>query len=262
MQKIYNYLSPLRIDHWVKNLVIIFGFIFAFFFKKFNIFDIKILFLGFFILCISASSNYLINEYCDREFDKNHPVKKWRYFIKNKESPLYVSFKYLLLILILISLSLLINNTFLYLNLFFLFCGIIYNLKPFRLKDILIIDVILEALNNPLRFLMGWFLVFPKAYPPISIILFFWLVGCFLMTMKRYSEYKFILEKGTSPIKYRLSFKKYNLDNLYNLSLFYCLFSFFFFTIFFIKYKIEQYLKTCCMLFIYIYLEFQKKNSQ
>ena len=126
MQKIYNFLLPLRIDHWVKNLVIIFGFIFAFFYKEFNIVDIKILFLGFFILCISASSNYLINEYCDREFDKNHPVKKWRYFIKNQESFIYVIFKYFLLIFTSISLSLLINNTFLYLNLFFLFLYLKY----------------------------------------------------------------------------------------------------------------------------------------
>ena len=48
-----------------------FRLIFAIFYKDFNLM-IKI-FAGFFVLCISASSNYLINEYCDRDFDKNHP---------------------------------------------------------------------------------------------------------------------------------------------------------------------------------------------
>lgn len=263
MSKLNNLLMPLRVDHWVKNLVIILGYIFGLFYKDFSHLNVYLLILGFFILCISASSNYLINEYCDKEFDKNHPVKKWRYFVKNKESLYYVLFKYFTLVTVSISLSFFINLNFIILNLFFLLCGIFYNLKPFRLKDTYLIDVILESVNNPVRFLMGWVIIFPEAYPPISIILFFWFVGCFLMTMKRYSEYKFILQKKNNPTKYRISFKKYNLDNLFYFSLFYCLISFFFFTVFFIKYKIELIfvVPLVCYLYIYIFIISEKKNS-
>ena len=263
MNELKKFLSPLRMDHWVKNLVIILGFIFATFYKDFNLSDLNILLLGFFVLCISASSNYLINEYCDRDFDKNHPVKKWRYFVKNNESFKIVFFNYFLLIIISVSLSLLINISFLIINLIFIIFGILYNIKPIRLKDVYLIDVLLEALNNPMRFLMGWVLILPATYPPISAVLFFWFVGCFLMTMKRYSEYKFILEKKAKPNKYRLSFNKYNLANLFSLSLFYCLLSFFFFTIFFIKYKIELIfvVPVVCYLYIHIFNVSEKKNS-
>ena len=64
-----------------------------------------------------------------------------------------------------------------------------------KVKDIFILDVVLESVNNPTRLLMGWFLISPNLLPPISIIFFLWFVGCFLMTMKRYSEYKFIKQK-------------------------------------------------------------------
>ena len=263
MGKIKNLLIPLRLDHWVKNLVIILGFIFGVFYKNINFSDLYVLFLGFIILCISASSNYLINEYCDKDFDKNHPVKKWRYFVKNYESLKIVIVKYLFLISLSVSSSILINKAFFLLNLIFLFCGFLYNVKPFRLKDVYLIDVILESINNPIRFLMGWVLILPEAYPPISVVLFFWFVGCFLMSMKRYSEYKFIIEKKAKPTNYRLSFKKYSLDNLKSISLFYCLLSFFFFTIFFIKYKIELIflVPIVCYLYIHIFKSSEKKNS-
>ena len=86
---------------------------------------------------------------------------------------------------------------------------------------------------------MGWVLILPATYPPISAVLFFWFVGCFLMTMKRYSEYKFILEKKAKPNKYRLSFNKYNLANLFSLSLFYCLLSFSFLQYFLLNIKLN-----------------------
>lgn len=263
MNKLQNILKPLRIDHWIKNFVLILGYIFALFYKDFTQLNFYSLFLGLFILCISASSNYLMNEYCDRDFDKNHPVKKWRHFVKNKENFRYVLLKYISLISLSIFLSFFINFNFLILNIFFLLCGIAYNIKPLRFKEIYLIDVILESINNPVRFLMGWAIIFPEAYPPVSIILFFWFAGCFLMTMKRYSEYKFILEKKINPIKYRMSFKKYNLKNLFYLSLFYCLISFFFFTVFFIKYKIELILVIpfVCYLYIYIFIISERKNS-
>ena len=187
-----NIIKPLRIDHWVKNLVIFFGYIVALlYFPDFEI-DLKSILIGFLILCISASSNYLINEYFDRKSDRFHPVKKWRYFAKEKSSAITVFINYILLISVSIFLFLIINKIFFYFNIFFLLCGVLYNIKPLRVKDIFILDVVLESVNNPTRFLMGWFLISPNLLPPISIIFFLWFVGCFLMTMKRYSEYKFI----------------------------------------------------------------------
>ena len=213
-------LKPLRIDHWTKNLVLVVGYFFSLFFiENINELNVFILILGFFALCISASSNYLINEFLDKKYDKFHPQKKVRTYVK-KFRDKNIFFKYLALVSISILVSLFINNTFLILNIIFLLFGILYNVEPIRLKDIFLIDVILESANNPLRFLMGWAIVIPNYYPPISLVLFFWLVGCFLMSMKRYSEYNF-LNKKINPIKYRKSFKSYNSQNLFDLSILY-----------------------------------------
>ena len=130
-----NILKPLRIDHWVKNLVIFFGYIVAIlYFPSFKL-DIYNLLLAFFVLCISASSNYLINEYLDKDYDKYHPIKKWRYFVKSTKSGNYIFVNYLILITLSLILSYHINFTFFYLNIFFLICGLSYNVKPLRFKD-------------------------------------------------------------------------------------------------------------------------------
>ena len=65
----------LRVEQWIKNLVIFLPAIFA---NKFSlIFDenLIIVFLGFSII---ASSTYIYNDLKDLEQDKLHPVKKNR----------------------------------------------------------------------------------------------------------------------------------------------------------------------------------------
>ncbi len=254
-------LKPLRIDHWIKNLVLFLGFLFAIFYTKSNFANFDKLIYGFFILCISASSNYLINEFLDRKTDRFHPIKKTRIFAKSNKNE-NIFFEYVILTIISIYSSYFINKTFFILNITFIFFGILYNLKPFRLKDIFLADVILESANNPLRFLLGWSIILPNYYPPISIILFLWLVGCFLMTMKRYSEYNYLINY-IKPEKYRASFKNYNSKNLFELSLLYCLLSFFFFGIFIIKYKLELIIMSpiACVLYIRIFNISTKKDS-
>ena len=70
--------------------MIFFGYIVGLlYFPDFEV-DLKSILFGFFILCISASSNYLINEYFDRKSDRFHPVKKWCYFAKEKSPAITV----------------------------------------------------------------------------------------------------------------------------------------------------------------------------
>ena len=45
--------------------------------------------------------------------------------------------------------------------------------------------VIVESLNNPLRFLFGWFAVTLHFAPPVSVLLAYWCGGAFLMAAKR-----------------------------------------------------------------------------
>ena len=63
-------------------------------------------------------------------------------------------------------------------NIDFLLIGIIYNVPPFRTKDIPYLDVLSESLNNPLRFILGWHMII-DSFPPSSILISYWMGGAF-----------------------------------------------------------------------------------
>ena len=75
-----DYIKIARVDHWIKQLFIVPGMIFAIFLVK----DVNLasvipdIILAFISTCFVASANYVINEWLDAEFDKYHPTKKNR----------------------------------------------------------------------------------------------------------------------------------------------------------------------------------------
>lgn len=52
------------------------------------------------------------------------------------------------------------------------------------------VDVLSESVNNPLRMLLGWFMVTSVLVPPVSLLICYWMAGCYLMALKRFSEYR------------------------------------------------------------------------
>jgi hypothetical protein len=116
--------------------------------------------------------------------------------------------------------------------------GMVYNVPPIRAKDYAYFDVLAESVNNPLRFLVGWFAVAPKFLPPSSVLLAYWMGGAFLMGIKRYSEFRRIGDCQAAA-SYRRSFSQYSERSLLLSAFFYALCSAFFGAIFLIKYKIE-----------------------
>ena len=130
--------------------------------------------------------------------------------------------------------------------------GILYNVKPFRTKDIFILDVLSESLNNAIRLMAGWFIISNKNIPPSSLIIGYWTGGAFLMAAKRYAEYKMI----NNPVlagKYRKSFKFYSDKSLLVSIFFYAMCSIFFTGIFLIKYRIEFILFVPAMIGLFCY---------
>ena len=75
-----KYVRIMRPDHWIKQLFIVPGIIIAYMLIKpdLNVGFIFNLALGFIATSLIASSNYVINEWLDTEFDKFHPVKSIR----------------------------------------------------------------------------------------------------------------------------------------------------------------------------------------
>lgn len=207
--------------------------------------------VGVVATCLIASANYVINEYLDAEFDRHHPEKRKRTAVVSVLSPMYVYSEYFFLAVIGLTLSFYISVQFVMLEAFLLFMGIMYNVRPFRTKERVYLDVLSESINNPIRLALGWFIFVPAAMlpaslldfswafiPPSSIILAYWMGGAFLMATKRFAEYRYINNPELAGL-YRKSFKKYTENSLLISMFFYAITSAFFLGIFLIKNKIE-----------------------
>jgi len=245
-----NYVKIARPDHWIKNFFIMPGVAIAFLLTEHSIRDINIIKLicAFFATCMIASANYVINEWLDAPFDKFHPTKKNRPVVAENMKFSIVISEYIALIIVGVILSLLVNKPFLITSLILLFMGFLYNVKPFRTKDIAYFDVLSESVNNMLRLMMGWFVVTDSSLPPSSILIGYWMSGAFLMATKRFAEYRMIGNPETAGL-YRRSFKYYSEKTLLASALFYSLVSTFCLGVFLIKYRIEYLL---CMPLVFL----------
>ncbi|MDA7637427.1 UbiA family prenyltransferase [Candidatus Pelagibacter sp.] len=220
MVKIFiNHLKILRVGHWPKQIFLIPGFIYAIFIANYlgvN-YSNQIIFLNILICVVitnfASSANYCINEYLDSQYDKHHPLKKNRPSVKNEINPIILIVQYLLLSGFALIAAFLINYHFFLTIMIFLISGIIYNVEPFRTKDIRIIDVLTESFNNPIRLFLGYTVFQDNFDVSIYLIISYWFGGAFLMGCKRLSE-KIYLKDDDLVKRYRPSISKYSLNSL------------------------------------------------
>ncbi len=191
------YLAVLRLDHWHKNLFTLLGSLgaIAYFHIPFSRIAWGWIALGLLLSCLLSSVNYAINEFLDASFDALHPTKRNRPIPSGKINPEKLFFiAGILLVASLLMSSLWMPRPFTTFLILFFLSGLLYNLRPVRAKDIAFLDVIVESLNNPIRLCIGWYAFeHLNRFPPLSLILCFWVFGAYLMTAKRYAE----LEKIT-----------------------------------------------------------------
>jgi decaprenyl-phosphate phosphoribosyltransferase len=247
-----DYVTIARPDHWFKNIFMVPGMFFAYVVYQTPL-DAGLLFrliVGVAATCLIASANYIINEFLDAEFDRFHPEKSKRTAVQRILDPRIVYVEYALVAAAGLFLAHLISLQFLVIEAFLLFMGIMYNVRPFRTKERVYLDVLSESVNNPIRFALGWFIFVPAAIlpaiddpawlimPPTSILVAYWMGGAFLMGTKRFAEYRFINDPERAGL-YRRSFKYYTEENLLISMFFYALTSTFFLGIFLVKNRIE-----------------------
>ena len=197
-----------------------------------------------------ASANYTINEYLDREFDREHPIKKNRPSALGLVKPKFVVSQYFFLAFLGLFVAYSLSEQIFITGVVFLLMGIIYNVNPLRSKDRPYLDVLSEAINNPLRFLFGWFVVSPNVFPPSSILFAYWFGGAFLMAAKRFAEYRMINDHRQAA-RYRKSFAHYTEIRLLLSTVTYGNLSLIFLTIFLIKYRIEYILVSAMMAILF-----------
>lgn len=235
----YDYIRLIRMDHWFKNIFILPGFFLAYLFSGTMPLALWWNFsVGWTSVCLLASANYVINEWLDRHFDRFHPIKKDRAAVQKTLNRNVVIALYLVFAALGLLLSLQINSLFFVAGTSLLAMGVIYNVQPFRAKDRLYLDVLVESINNPIRFMLGWAIVAPFILPPVSVLLAYWMGGAYLMGIKRYSEYRYIHDPKKAAL-YRRSFGFYSEKTLLVSSFFYALSSTLFLGVFLIKYHVE-----------------------
>src|SRR5258708_18831762 len=195
-----DYIAIARPDHWIKHVLIVPGVAFALIMSAAGPIDYATLaerlIVCLFVAMALSSANYTINEWLDAPFDAMHPTKRARPAVQTAMSPTIVFAQYILLTSVGMLAANTLGGSFSLAAVVFAIFGVIYNVRPIRAKDRPFRDVIVESVNNPLRFLFGWFAVMPNVAPPASILLAYWFGGRFLMAAKPVSEHRAIVEAG------------------------------------------------------------------
>ena len=260
-----GHVQIMRIDHWFKNVFVLPGIITALgvdWAGSANNLWWRFAF-GMLSVCLVASSNYTINEVLDAPTDRSHPVKRNRPTPSGLVSVPLAYVQWIALMLIGVALGLQVSTSFAVVVFVLWVMGCIYNIPPIRSKDVPYVDVLSEAVNNPLRMLAGWFIATSSSAAPASLLLSYWMVGCYFMAIKRYAEYREIGDQRAAAA-YRKSFAYYTTDRLMVSIMFYGSAAMLFLGAFVMRYRLEWILAfplVAMVMALYLDLSFKKDSA-
>lgn len=253
-----------RFDHWFKNVFVIPGvFVALLLAPDYQGLDLAWrMVAGLFAIGLVASSNYVINEVLDAPYDRQHPVKCQRPVPSGRVYIPMAYVQWLVMMIAGIGLGLMLSVPFAIVLSVLWGMGCVYNIQPVRSKDLPYIDVLTEAINNPLRMLAGWFMASTALVPPASLLLSYWMIGCYFMAMKRFAEYRDLKEPALAAA-YRKSFAYYTEQRLLVAVMFYGSAAMLFFGAFIVRYRLELIISfpfVALVMAVYLALAF-KENS-
>ena len=154
----------------------------------------KILF-GVLSFIAASSIVYIVNDWKDQKFDRNHNSKKFRPIAAGLVSKKQINLILVILLLILIFNLTQLNYKFLIIILLYLLLNLLYS---FKLKNIEIIEILIVASGFFLRTLSGAYIL------EIPISEWFLLVASFgslfIVSVKRLSEQKFATKTSTREV--------------------------------------------------------------
>jgi 4-hydroxybenzoate polyprenyltransferase len=158
----------LRPQQWVKNSLVFGGLIFSRSLLQWEV--VRLSLFAFAIFCLASSGIYLLNDLCDVEADRNHPIKRLRPLASGKLSVNAARGAMCLLLLASASLALLLRPAFALVLGIYLVLNVAYSLG---LKRVVILDVMAISFGFVLRAVAGAVVIGVGASP--------WLVLCTLM---------------------------------------------------------------------------------
>ena len=194
----------IRIKQWYKNIVIFLPLVFSL--SLLNLDSLYLTIAGFVALGLASSALYIRNDVLDIEFDKQHPIKKFRPLASGQISKknAYIIFVLLLSSSLIIAAIL---NWQLVIVLIFLFVNT--TVYSQWLKNFAYVDLLSISLNFVIRVLAGMLLLQVGISPWLVFGVF--LVAFFLGLMKRKSE--IIILKDAAAL-HRKSLSKYSIKKL------------------------------------------------
>ena len=190
-----------RAHHWIKNLLIFFPLFFAGELLSTDL--LFIVFLGFLGFSFTASAVYIINDLNDIDFDREHPVKRFRPLASGAISQQLAKRIIYVLLMVGISISFITDVVFGAVVLIYLVINIAYSLY---LKHISIVDVTLVATGFLLRIFAGGILANIEISHWLFLLTF--LLSLFLALSKRRDD---LLLKTDNDIVVRKAVDGYNL---------------------------------------------------
>ncbi len=197
-----KYLKLMRINHYLKNILILFPAFFAgVIFNENILFKLLIMFVAF---SLTSSIIYIVNDINDKEKDRKHPTKKNRPIasglVSVKEGITLAILLFFVTLILLYSSNLLFNYGTLLLFLYFIL-NIGYS---FGLKNIPLLDIVILVSGFVIRILYGGFC--------LNIVLSSWLIltvlsiSFYLSLGKRRNE----IQKNGSNSRYVLRYYNKN----------------------------------------------------
>jgi 4-hydroxybenzoate polyprenyltransferase len=264
-ERVRAHIAIARLDHSIKNLFVLPGVIVPLSVLP-GRFDRAFLFrlaLAAVSITLVACSNYVINEVLDAPYDRVHPNKRNRPAALGLVVPSVAYAQWLVMMVIGVRIGLLVSPRFALTALALWIMGCLYNFPPVRTKDVPYLDVLSEAINNPLRMLLGWYAVTSVLVPPVSLLICYWMIGCYFMALKRFSELNEIRSRTVAG-SYRASFRHYRPESLMVSALFYASSAMLFLGAFIIRYRMELILAfplVALTMAIYCRLSFQTGSA-
>ncbi len=153
-QNLRGLIVEMRPQEWTKNLLVFSGVIFSKSLTDIN--NLWVTLLGFAVFCAASSCIYLLNDLCDLDADREHPVKRNRPMASGMLNVTVARIAMFGLFLTAAIGSFALNRSFAFVVAVYLLTCIAYSL---RLKDIVILDVILIASGFVLRAVSGAVLI-------------------------------------------------------------------------------------------------------
>lgn len=185
------FIRVLRPQQWYKNLLIFLPLIFVG--DLFSFADMTIVLMGFISLCLCSSYNYILNDYIDRERDREHPEKKTRPLVSGALSPSFALVEALILLVAGLALAFFLNTIFGYAVVFLVALTKAYTLF---FKHIPFADILSVSINFVVRAVSGTLLLNIQISPWLIICTFF--LALFLLAGKRYGDLQFLGNKATA----------------------------------------------------------------